>query len=67
MVYNIGMLVVRQLNGRNHWDMVGIIKSKRVIGDKTYYNIIWSNPKHHACSDRWQAHEFELVEKVKKV
>ena len=68
MDYNIGDMVVRHLNNRFYWDMVGIVKSKRAVGNRTYYNILWANPKHNTFnSDRWQANEFELVETAKKV
>lgn len=67
MEYNIGDIVVRVLNKKYYWDMVGIVKSKKTIGFKVYYNIFWSKPKLNIDMDRWQAHEFELVEDAKKV
>ena len=67
MEYNIGQMVVRRLNDQNHWDMVGIVLSKRLIGTRTYYNIQWADPRLDTCSNKWQAHEFVLIETAKKL
>ena len=67
MEYNIGDLVVRYLNNKYYWHMIGIITNKRQVSGETYYGIKWANPKHKTNSDRWQSNEFELIEKAKKV
>jgi hypothetical protein len=70
MEYNIGDMVVRRLNGQNHWDMVGIITAKRPMyhtKKEQYYTIRWADTKLHTCADKWQAHEFALIESAKKI
>ena len=70
MEYNIGDMVVRHLNGQNDWEMVGIITAKRPkyhTKNEQYYTIRWADTRLHTCSDKWQAHEFVLIETAKKL
>lgn len=67
MDYNIGDMVVRRLNGQCDWGMVGIVTSKRMVGTRTYYSIRWADPSLATCSEKWQAHEFVLIETAKKL
>mgnify|MGYP001173497237 FL=1 len=70
MEYNIGDMVVRRLNGRNLWDMIGIVTAKRPkyhTKKEKYYTIQWLDPKARTVnSDTWQVNEFVLIETAKK-
>ena len=70
MEYNIGDMVVRRLNGRNLWEMVGIITAMRPkyhTKNEKYYTIRWFVSKNNVDSDTWQANEFVLIETAKKL
>jgi hypothetical protein len=70
MEYNIGDMVVRRLNGRNLWEMVGIITAMRPkyhTKNEKYYTIRWFVSKNNVDADTWQANEFVLVETAKKL
>ena len=70
MEYNIGDMVVRRLNGRNLWKMVGIITAMRPkyhTKNEKYYTIRWFDSKNNVGVDAWQVNEFELVETAKKL
>ena len=67
MAYNIGDMVVRMWHSRPKWEMVGIIININAMeGGNDYYKIRWFDPKKDTGSDKWQGHEFELVEIVEK-
>ena len=70
MEYNIGDMVVRRLNGRNLWEMVGIITAMRPkyhTKNEKYYTIRWFDSKNNVGVDAWQVNEFVLVETAKKL
>ena len=68
MTYNIGDMVVRYSRDHYLWDMVGIIiNSRKVYEGKTFYKIKWADPELDTCSEKWQAHEFDLIEVAKKL
>ena len=66
VTYNIGDLIVRYINDKYYWNMIGIITGERQVSGATYYRIKWIDPKTYV-NDRWQAGEFELVEIAKKL
>jgi len=70
MAYNIGDVVVRKIAEKYYWDMVGIVTAKRPNPEKkgeSYHTIKWLNSKKNTGATTWQPHEFELIEKAKKV
>ena len=71
MEYNIGDMVVRRLNGRNLWGMIGIITAKRQkyhTKKEQYYTIRWFDPEIRSVdADTWQVNEFVLIETAKKL
>ena len=70
MEYNIGDMVVRHVFLEYQWDMVGVITAKRPHDTKegeTYYAIKWFDPSKDKGADTWQVHEFDLIEKAKKL
>jgi len=60
--------VVRILKYEYNWSMIGLITRiyQPQYGDRIHYSIRWIDPS-MPNSDRWQAHEFELVEIANKM